>query len=86
MTGLLSRATPTGLVDLVAVERWVRGDDVDLTEAERPVAIHAARGAGRSIDWIAKRLRTHDKNVKAVLAEGVPRDSSRRPLVPTITL
>lgn len=86
MSGALSRTTPTGLVDLVAIERWVRGDDVELSEAEQPVAIHAARRSGRSIDWIAKRLHTHDKNVKAVLAQGVPVDSRRQPLAPLITL
>jgi hypothetical protein len=81
VTALLSHATKDGLVDLVAVARWVKGDDVDLTEAEQKVAIHSARAAGHSIDRISKRLHTADRNVKAVLELPAPRDSRGRPLI-----
>lgn len=83
---LLSRTTKAGIVDMVAVARWVKGDDVALTDAERDVAIHAARDAGHSIDRIARRLRTSDQKIKDVLATPVPVDSRRRPLTLTIKL
>lgn len=77
----MSRTTKDGLVDMVAIDRFVTGGEVQLTAIEQRVAIHAARYAGRSIDWIATRLHIHDRKVKEELSRPVPTDGHRRPLV-----
>lgn len=84
---VMSRMTKEGIVDMVAVARFVAGDaDVPLTPLERRVAIHAARAAGIAIDTIAKRCRVHDRKIKEVLAEPVPVDSHRRPITLNVRL
>lgn len=59
--------TPAGDIDLVAVERWLRGADIPLTHAERVVAAKAAADAGMSLNALSARLRCRDSTVRHML-------------------
>lgn len=83
---LLTRRARGELVDMIAIARFVRGDDVALTDLERRVAIHAAFSCGVSKDTIAKRCRVHDRKITEELARPWPTDSLNRPLTLTIRL
>jgi DNA-directed RNA polymerase specialized sigma24 family protein len=73
MTTATATVRSGALIDLIAVERWLAGDDaVALTPAERLVAIHAAHGSGLSINQIARRLGMAEKTVKDRLRERPP--------------
>lgn len=79
----MSQTVADELVDLIAVARFVKGDDVWIApepSLEWRVAIHEARSAGTSIDSIAKRLRVHDRKVKAELNKPWPTDRNNRPI------
>lgn len=74
--------TKLGLVDLIAIERFVAGiAPVHLDPiAERPVAVWAAWAAGQSKNQIADRLRCRSSIVKDILDGPIPTYRGR-PLV-----
>lgn len=83
----MSTATATlregDLIDLIAVERFLLGDQVDLTPAEVVVAVHAGFAAGMSIRSMAIALRKSEGSIRTALREQPkvlypPFDLSRR--------
>lgn len=71
--------TTYGIADMVAVRRFAAGEGnpVDLTEAERRVAVHVMADAGYSIRQIARRLRTNDVRVSEELERPAPVERRR---------
>lgn len=74
--------TKHGLVDLIAIERFVAGTHPVALDpiAERPVAVWAAWAAGLSKNQIAERLRCRSSVVKDILDGPIPTYRGR-PLV-----
>ena len=75
MPGLpqLTRFTPKGPVDLVAVRRWLAGDDtIALTDADRLLAAHAGTALGLSLNELCRRLSMPHNRVKDLQAEPCP--------------
>lgn len=67
--------TPSGPVDVVAVDRFLAGDHTQrLTPAEREVVVHACHAAGVSDSRISDWLHEHERSVRATLAQPAPVD------------
>lgn len=74
--------TKNGLVDLIAIERFVAGTHPVTLDpvAERPIAVWMAWAAGLSKNQIADRLRCRSSIVKDILDGPIP-TYRNRPLV-----
>lgn len=72
--------TKAGIVDLIAIERFLVGTPVDLDDAERPLAVWAAWSSGLSKNQIALRLRCRSELVKDILDGPPPPPRIRRVL------
>lgn len=75
MPGLpqLTRFTRKGPIDLVAVRRWLTGDEtIVLTDADRFLAAHAGKALGISRNDLCRRLNMPHNRVKTLLEESSP--------------
>lgn len=75
MSGLpaLTRFTHKGPADLVAVRRWLAGDDtIRLTDADRLLAAHAGQALGLSQNDLCGRLNIPHDRFKALMSEPCP--------------
>lgn len=75
MSGLpaLTRFTSKGPADLVAVRRWLAGDDmIALTEADRLLAAHAGQALGMSVNELCRRLNIPHDRLKRLQSEPCP--------------
>lgn len=80
----LTTWTREGPVDIVAVDRFLRGDHrLPLTPAERSVVVHVSSAAGVSSARIAIWLHENDRTVTRTLAQPAPVDRLGRPFHPT---
>lgn len=75
MSGLpaLTRFTSKGPADLVAVRRWLAGDDtIVLTDADRLLAAHAGQALGLSRNDLCRRLNMPHNRVRDLQGEPCP--------------
>jgi hypothetical protein len=76
----LTTWTRHGPVDIVVVDRFLRGDhDVPLTAAERDVVVHVSAAAGVSASRISDWLHENERTVKRTLSTPAPVDRLGRP-------
>lgn len=76
----LTTWTREGPVDIVVVDRFLKGDhELRLTDAERSVVVHASSEAGVSPYTLAVWLHENDRSVKATLNQPAPVDRLGRP-------
>lgn len=65
------------VVDLVVIERWLAGHEVELTPEERIAAMHAGEAACLSRNEICRRLGEHSSRLAKILADASPIDTTR---------
>lgn len=76
----LTTWTRDGTVDLVAVDRFIRGEPVALTDAEREVVIHALAEAGHGPSTIAARVGLSHDSCRRHLTRTTPTDRQGNPI------
>ncbi len=76
----LTTWTREGPVDIVVVDRFLKGDhELPLTTAERSVVVHTSAAAGVSAYMLADWLHENDRSVKETLNQPAPVDRLGRP-------
>ncbi|MGH3973511.1 MAG: hypothetical protein ACRDS9_09310 [Pseudonocardiaceae bacterium] len=65
------------VVDLVVVERWLAGHEVETTPEERIAAMYAGEAAGLPRNEICRRLGEHASRLAKILATPSPIDTTR---------
>jgi hypothetical protein len=80
-TALIPRV---GSVDLVVVRRFVAGEDLTLTDAERLAVVHALTESGMGPSVIAERLHENARTIRRTLTDTTaPVDRLGRPFTLT---
>lgn len=65
------------VVDLVVIDRWLAGHEVEMTPEERIAAMHAGEAAGLPRNEICRRLGEHASRLAKILATPSPIDTTR---------